>query len=136
MARRAKIVGHATDWIGVAWDVRERRETAHGFELMIGWPADEPRGQGGRGVAVILTVELAQYLLQTRLRDVDLPIGRTPIKRLRRELEIRWSWDDWWSARAADLMDMTLEQFCSRHGCSIGAASQRRARLRDGHDAE
>lgn len=130
MARRAQIVGQATDWSGARWDVREHRPTAHNWNILIGWPHGEPRGQGGRGVATILTVELAQYLATTRPCDVGLPIGRTTVKRLRALLGLRWSWDAWWQARADDLQTMTLEAFCARHGCSIGAASQRRAQLR------
>lgn len=129
MARRASIIGRATDWSGVEWDVRECRATSHGFDLLIGWPRGEPRGRGGRGVSVILTAELTRHLAQARPRDVDLPIGTTAVKRLRSLLDLRWSWDAWWGARADDLRAMTLEAFCSLHGCSIGAASQRRAAL-------
>lgn len=129
MAREARIIGTATDYSGQPWDVRERRPTRHGFEVLIGWPQGEARGQGGRGVAVIPTVELARYLAETRQRDIELPVGLTAVKRLRRELGVRWSWDDWWAARADDLCSMTLEAFCARHGCSIGAASQRRSLL-------
>ncbi len=96
---------------------------------MIGWPHGEPRGQGGRGVAVILTVELARYLIDTRPREIDLPIGLTAAKRLRRVLGVSWSWDDWWQARSGDLLSMTLEAFAARHGCSTGAASQRRKEM-------
>ena len=130
MARRAQIAGQVTDHVGVRWDVRECRPTVHGFDVMVGWPQGEPRGMGGRGVAVIISVELARYLSDTRLRDVDLPIGNTTIKRLRSEVGVSWSWDAWWADRATDLDAMTLERFCALHGCSIGAASQRRAILR------
>lgn len=129
MARHADIIGTATDHAGQVWDVRERRSTQHGFDVLIGWPQGEPRGRGGRGVAVIVSAELAHYLIETRQRDIDLPIGLTAAKRLRHELGVTWSWDAWWAARSADLHSMTLEAFCARHGCSIGAASQRRARL-------
>lgn len=130
MARTAEIIDQATDHEGKPWDVREKRATSHGFDIMIGWPQGEPRGKGGRGVAVILTAELANYISNTRLRDIDLPIGMTAVKRLRRSIGVTWSSDDWWHSKADDLMSMTLEAFCSRHGCSIGAASQRRAALR------
>ncbi|MBU0602723.1 MAG: hypothetical protein KKD25_10035 [Gammaproteobacteria bacterium] len=129
MGRRAEIIGRAADWSGVEWDVRERRPSRHGFDVMIGWPHGEPRGQGGRGVAVILTVELARYLIDTRPREIDLPIGLTAAKRLRRVLGVSWSWDDWWQARSGDLLSMTLEAFAARHGCSTGAASQRRKEM-------
>ena len=131
MARKAEIIGTATDHAAQAWDVRESRPTAHGFDILIGWPQGEPRGKGGRGVAVILTAELARYLAETRQRDIDLPIGLTAAKRLRRELGVSWSWDAWWADRADDLQALTLADFCTRHGCSMGAASQRRAALSD-----
>lgn len=130
MARSAEIIGTATDWLGRGWDVRERRPTAHGFDVLIGWPQDEARGRGTRGVAVVPTPQLAAYLSETRQRDIDLPIGITAAKRLRREIGVSWSWDAWWAARRADLLSMTLEAFAARHGCSIGAASQRRAELK------
>lgn len=131
MARRARIIGRVLDVHGRAWDVREYRPTAHGFGIAVGWPQGEPRGRGGRGVAVVPTQALVEYLTATRLKNTaDLPIGTTAIKRLRRELGIRWDWDAWWAGRRDDLLGLTLERFCARHGCSLGGASQRRAALR------
>ncbi|OGA98129.1 MAG: hypothetical protein A3E79_11775 [Burkholderiales bacterium RIFCSPHIGHO2_12_FULL_61_11] len=127
MGREARIIGTATDANDVVFDVRERRQTKHGWLLYIGWPKGQPRGKGCGGVKVILTIELAQYLTITRPRDVDLPIGNTTVKSLRKLIGLRWSWDDWWSARANDLLTLTLAAFCDKHGCSTGAASQRRA---------
>lgn len=129
MSRKAEIIGTATDWLGGGWDVRERRPTPHGWDILLGWPQDAPRGRGTRGVAVVLTAELAEYLSATRQRDIDLPIGMTAAKRLRREIGVTWSWDAWWAERREDLLSMTLEAFCAKHGCSVGAASQRRAAL-------
>lgn len=129
MARNAQIIGEAVDVWGAVWDVRERRPTEHGFAVEIGWPRDAKRGRGGRGVAVILTEPLARYLTDTRQRDIDLPIGLTAAKRLRAQLGVRWDWDAWWAEREEDLRTLTLEQFAAKHGCSIGAASQRRAAL-------
>jgi hypothetical protein len=130
MARQAQIIGSATDIDGDQWDVRERRPTKHGWPLEIGWPERDQRGRGGRGVAVIITPQLARYLAETRRKDIDLPIGITTIKRIRYDLGLRWSWDEWWTARKEDLLALTLEQFCAKHGCSIGAASQRRRQFR------
>lgn len=112
------------DATGETWLVAEYRQTEHGFCLALGWPM-EMAGPGNP--RVILTLPLIEYLEATRPRDVILPIGRTTIKRLRSDLGLRWSWDAWWAVREADLTTMTLEQFCARHGCSMGAASQRRA---------
>ena len=130
MARKARIIGLAVDVHGQAWDVREYRPTAHGFNIVVGWPHGATRGRGGRGVAVAPTQALAEYLALTRLRDIELPIGGTTIRRLRRELGIHWDWDVWWRSRRDDLLNLTLEQCCTRYGCSIGAASQRRTALR------
>jgi hypothetical protein len=130
MGRCAQIIGQATDWSGVRWDVREARATRHGFDVLIGWRQSAQRGRGGGGVAIIITAELARYLQATRLRDADLPVGDTTIKRLRADVGVRWSWDDWWHHRSDDLAAMTLDAFCVRHGCSVGAASQRRALLK------
>lgn len=127
MGRKAQIIGQATDHAGVCWDVREARHTVHGFAILLGWPRGEPRGRGGRGTATILTAELARYLASTRPRDVLLPLSGTTIGRLRASIGLRWSWDDWWADRAADLHGLTLETFCARHGCSMGAASERRS---------
>lgn len=113
-----------TDLWGEAWLVAEYRETAHDFPIALGWPL---LTDGPGNPRVIMTAELAEYLTATeRLRDVDLPVGRTTIKRLRSELELSFDWDRWWSARSDDLHSMTLEAFCARHRCSMGAASQRR----------
>lgn len=127
----ARIIGHATDVWDTVWDVRERRATKHDWLIEIGWPHGEPRGVGCRGVALILTPALAEYLTATRPRDVVLPICDSSIKRLRAKLGLRWDWDAWWAARAEDLSVMTLERFAERHSCSVGIASQRRAALRE-----
>lgn len=119
-------IGLIRDAIGESYLVVELRPTAHGFDLALGWPEDM---SGPGNPRVILTMPLIEYLTATRPRDVALPISRSTIKKLRNDLSLRWSWDDWWAARADDLGSMTLEAFCARHGCSMGAASQRRRSL-------
>lgn len=121
--RESQAIDHIEDVFGRAWLVRDHRPTGHGFDIATGWP-DEP---GRQGATVIVTPALAEYLTATeRLRDVDLPIGQSTIKRLRASLDLRFDSDAWWAERAADLTSLTLEQFCARHRCSMGAASQRR----------
>ena len=125
--RRDRRLGEVDDVFNEPWIVAEYRPTEHGFDLALGWPAGGER----QGAAVILTAALAEYLTDVeRPRDVRLPIGRSSITRLRSALELRFDWDVWWAARSADLETMTLEAFARRHGCSTGAASQRRAALR------
>lgn len=100
MARVAIIIDHVADAHGKMWDVREKRPTPHGFDVMLGWPVEQPRGQGGGGPRVIITPDLAAYLEAVRLRPaaVDLPIGRTALKRLRAALGHNWLVDNcrWW----------------------------------------
>lgn len=127
--RPDSVIGYIVDVWGGGWDVSERRETAHGWPVLLGWPDHVERGQGGQGAAVIVTAALAEYVTATRPKDMALPLGSTVIKRVRRELGVRWDWDAWWAERAGDLRTMTLEAFASAHGCSIGAASQRRRAL-------
>lgn len=110
------------------WLVSEYRETTHGFRLALGWPV----GMIGPGnPRVVMTVELAEYMLGIeRPRDIALPISRTTVKALRADLGLRFDWDLWWAPRADDLATMTLEAFCTKHRCSMGAASQRRRSLK------
>ena len=42
-------------------------------------------------ISPVLTIELARYLARTRLKDVDLPISRYTVKRLRAARGISWS---------------------------------------------
>ena len=100
MAREATIIGHAQDYKGNSYDVREIRPTPHGFDVLLGWPDSLQRGQGGSGPKVILTTALADFLVATKLAPAEwvLPIGGTTIKRLRRELALNWYRDkgQWW----------------------------------------
>ncbi|GAB7024737.1 hypothetical protein [Salidesulfovibrio brasiliensis] len=131
MARRATIIGQAEDISGEAWDVRESRPTPHGFAVLLGWPHSTQRGQGGGGVRVILTPNLADYLAAHCHHPVgiDLPLSRNAVKRLRKMLDLDWTLDNeqWWHDHKADLLASTLADFCERHGKSLGAASQWRA---------
>jgi hypothetical protein len=127
MSRHAIIIGTCTDISGIEWEIHETRPTPHGFPLHLGWPKGEPRGRGGRGVATILTQPLCDYLQSTpRPRDIILPIRKTAIKRLRSLIGLKWSYAAWWADRTDDLLTLTLEEFCHRHGGATSAASIQR----------
>ena len=100
MARKAQILCHVKDYNGETHAVREIRPTAHGFDVYFGWPATLQRGQGAGGPRIIITPELAKYLFATRLAPgkYDLPVGKTVIKKCRKELELNWFSDraEWW----------------------------------------
>ncbi|MHB9291307.1 hypothetical protein Holit_00381 [Hollandina sp. SP2] len=133
MSRYAIIMYHIRDWQKCLWDVKEERPTVHSWPFLVGWPTDIPRGPGGGAPKVILTKDIKDYLDTMRFQSclIDLPIGDTTIKRLRRELGHNWYKDRpiWWEKRKEDLRTMTLEKFFEKHGCSSGAASQARKKL-------
>ncbi len=136
MARRATIIGETIDINGEGWDVRERRPTLHGFDVLLGWPQKVPRGPGGGSPRVILTEPLACYLAANCHNPlmVNLPIGHSTVKRLRKLLDLNWYTDNdqWWYDRRGDLMSMTLEAFCAKHGKTPSAASHWRKFFRQG----
>ncbi|MCI7403625.1 hypothetical protein [Pyramidobacter sp.] len=131
MARVANIIGEITDYQGRKWDVRERRPTAHGFDVYLGWPHGVPRGKGGSGgPQVILTAELAEYLSAAeniRCKDIDLPFGKTRINKLRAELGISWrkARAEWWASKKDELQTLTLAEFAQKYGVSEAVISLR-----------
>ena len=108
--------------------MREARETPHGWLLLLGWPWGIPRGRGGSGgPRIILTRPLVDHL-EAHRRDpgsVDLPCGRTAIKRLRALLGLNWYVDGeaWWMDRLEDLATLSGVEFAQRHGVSSAAVS-------------
>ena len=119
-----------TDIDGREWVIREVRDTEHLFPVYLGRPVREP---GPAGATVILTRELADYILSHRRDRIDslaLPIGAAVIKTLRSRLGINRQADArrWWDERADDLRTLTLTEFAARHGVSIAAASREHAR--------
>lgn len=134
MGRKARILYVAQDAFGDPWDIREERPTRHGWPLLMGWPHGIPRGPGGAGgPRAILTAPAVAYLESRRLRPagIDLPLGRTAVKRLRRVLGHCWQADTaaWYKARVADLATLTLPEFARRHGGTESAAEAWRLRL-------
>lgn len=129
MARRATVLRHVVDVQGREWAVREERPTEHGWPVLLGWPVEVARGQGGGGPRVIITPELAAYLDAMRLTPaaVHLPLGRTALKRLRAALGVGWREANaaWWAARCLDTT-ATIEDFRAVHGKSAGAVSNHR----------
>jgi hypothetical protein len=135
MARRATIIGQVTDAFGDGWDVRERRQTLHGWDVCLGWPHGQPKGgHGSGGPQVIPTAELVAHLETHRRSNfaaMQLPIGAGAIKRLRRMLGHDRYLDAraWWEERIDDLSDLTLDQFAAKHGRKVGAIESARLSL-------
>lgn len=121
------------DVFGDHWSVSEIRPTAHGWPVYLGRPLLPGGGRPRQGNTVVLTGSLAGYL--ERHRDhpgqVDLPISRSVVNRLRRVLGLNW-YDDrraWWEAHSLDLLTMTLAEFARRHGLTEGAVSLAHKRI-------
>ncbi|MEI8371849.1 MAG: hypothetical protein WCJ35_03335 [Planctomycetota bacterium] len=134
MAKTARIIGKVADVFGDSWDLRERRPTAYGWSVCLGWPHGQPRGRGGTGgPSIIVTRELLGYLESVRETPgtYDLPIGRTAIKRLRRLLGMDWFAENeaWWQERIEELSTMTLQKFAEKYGLSEGAVDLWRLRF-------
>lgn len=116
------------EW-GDEWSVDEERLTTHGWPLMLGRPLLPGGRRPRQGKTTILTPELAAHLRAAadaqRPYDVDLPIHRSVVQRLRKLLGLDW-YDMrrvWWEDRAEDLADLTLAEFGRRHDVTQSAAS-------------
>ena len=80
------------DWYGEDWDVYTERKTKAGIDLCEGWPHGK-NGLDGTGwrYSQILTVELVNYLQQTRYSDAVKMLGicKTQISKFRQKLDIQ-----------------------------------------------
>ncbi|ARL36016.1 hypothetical protein BOC49_06890 [Burkholderia pseudomallei] len=99
-----------------------------------GLPSGEVKGRGGSGrPQVILTLELASYLLalRTRIDHIKLPMSQPTIKRLRARLGLNSRTDraDWWQAHLADLQVLAPKQFAEKYLMSPSAVYSARSRL-------
>jgi hypothetical protein len=135
MRRNPKILGQVRDVEGSLWDVREIRDTKHGFDLLFGSP--EPRLGSYRGglPRLIATKPLVEYWKANRTRHdgtlFDLPAGRTTLKRLRRHLGFDYHDDlsEFWQERIEDLKTMSAREFAARHHVDLQVVFETRLRL-------
>ncbi len=135
MKRQAKILGQVRDVEGSLWDVRQIRDTKHGFDLLFGSP--EPRLGSYRGglPRLIATQPLIDFWEANRTkRDgvlFDLPAGRTTLKRVRRHLGFH-NLDDiseFWKERIEDLEALSAREFAIRHEVDIQVVFDTRRKL-------
>jgi hypothetical protein len=135
MTRKAAILGHVRDVEGGLWDVRDIRDTRHGFDLLFGSP--DPRLGSYRGglPRLIATQPLIDFWEANRTkRDgvlFDLPAGRTTLKRVRRHLGFH-NLDDiseFWKERIEDLEALSAREFAIRHEVDIQVVFDTRRKL-------
>lgn len=132
MARVAVIHCVLTDVFGDDWDAKPPIETAHSWGVYKGWPHGWPRGRGGvGGPRWIVTEPLAEYLEATRVKDIDLPIGTTPVKRMRQWIGLHWQDErkSWWENHIVELASISNAEFARRYDVLESSVSVFRAKL-------
>jgi hypothetical protein len=135
MKRKPSILGQVRDVEGVLWDVRQIRDTKHGFDLLFGSP--EPRLGSYRGglPRPIATQPLVDFWEANRtIRDgvlFDLPAGRTTLKRVRHRLGFHYldDFSDFWKERLEDLETLSAREFAIRHKVDIEVVFDTRRKL-------
>lgn len=133
--RNPKILGQVRDVEGSVWDVRQIRDTKHGFDLLFGSP--EPRLGSYRGglPRLIATKPLIDFWEANKTkRDgvlFDLPAGRTTLKRVRHRLGFDYNRDnfEFWKDRIEDLETLSAREFGIRHKVAIAVVFETRNKL-------
>ncbi len=128
------VVGQVRDVDGILWDVRDVRTTKHGFDLLFGSPA-EHHGTGFGLPRLIATQPLYDYWDANRTNHrgviLDLPAGRTTMKRVRRRLGFNYFDDlsDFWRERIEDLQQLSPREFAARHNVNVDVVVETRMKL-------
>ena len=133
MKRRA-ILGHVRDVEGSVWDVRDIRDTKHGFDLLFGSPQRRGIYRGGLP-RLIATRDLVKFWEANKTRRdgtlFDLPAGRTTLKRLRSHLGFNNLEDlaQFWQERIEDLRELSAREFAAKHNVDIDVVFDTRNKL-------
>jgi hypothetical protein len=130
-----KILVTLTDVEGSVWDVRQIRDTKHGFDLLFGSPASHLEAYRGGLPRLIATQPLYDFWMANRTKHngamFDLPAGRTTLKRVRRRLGFNY-WDDisdFFKERIEDLQSLSAREFAARHKVDISVVFDTRRKL-------
>ena len=133
--RDAKILGQVRDVEGSVWDVRQIRDTKHGFDLLFGSPEPRLGSYGGGLPRLIATQPLVDYWEANRTRHdgvlFDLPARRTTLKRVRRRLGFNYHDDlsEFWRERIEDLQTLSAREFARRHKVDVAVVFETRTKL-------
>lgn len=129
------IVGQVKDVDGTLWDVRDVRNTNHGFDLLFGTPAHNHGSYRGGLPRLIATSALLDFWDANRTKGhgflFDLPAGRTTLKRVRRRLGFNQRHDviEFWTDRIEDLASLPMSEFAARHGVGLSLAFDWRQKM-------
>jgi len=129
------VCGEVTDVNGDWWDVRDVRDTRHGFDLCFGTPARDHGAYHGGLPRLIATKPLWDFWDANRTQGngllYDLPAGRTTLKRVRARLGFNFVDDrrEFWMERVEDLDALPAREFAARHGVGAKVATNWRAMI-------
>jgi hypothetical protein len=135
MKRNPKILGQVRDVEGSLWDVRQIRDTKHGFDLLFGSPEARLGSYKGGLPRLIATRELIDFWEANRTKHdgvlYDLPAGRTTLKRVRHRFGFNYLDDlsEFWVERIEDLETLSAREFAMRHKVDIGVVFETRRKL-------
>jgi hypothetical protein len=131
---KATIVGQVRDVDGRLWNVRQIRETKHGFNLLYGSP-EALAGYWGGPARLIATQPLIDFWEANRTQHdgvlFDLPAGRTTLKRVRYRFGFNYLKDlsAFWMQRIEDLEELSAREFARKHNVDFHVASETRRKL-------
>jgi hypothetical protein len=135
MKRKSTILGQVRDVEGGLWDVRQIRDTKHGFDLLFGSPAPRLGSYRGGLPRLIATRPLIDFWEANRTKHdgvlYDLPAGRTTLKRMRHRFGFHYLDDlsQFWKDRIEDLETLSAREFAMRHKVDVEVAIDTRRRL-------
>ncbi len=133
--RKYPVLGQVRDVEGGLWDVREIRDTKHGFDLLFGSPVSRVGHDVGGLPRLIATKPLQEFweAHKTKYGGVifDLPAGRTTLKRVRRRLGFNYLKDQskFWKERIHDLKTLSAREFAARHGVDVQVVFDTRTKV-------
>ncbi len=129
------VCGEVKDVDGTLWDVRDVRDTRHGFDLCFGTPAGDHGAFRGGLPRLIATEPLRDFWEANQIKGhgflFDLPAGRTTLKRVRRRLGFNQRDDtrDFFADRVGELESLPVREFAARHGVARAVACDWRRRI-------
>jgi hypothetical protein len=129
------ICGEVKDVDGTLWDVRDVRDTRHGFDLCFGTAANDHGAFRGGPPRLIATEALRDFWEANSIKGhgflYDLPAGRTTLKRVRKRLGFNQREDtrDFFADHAEDLESLSVREFAARHGIAREVACDWRRRI-------
>lgn len=133
--RNPKILGQVRDVEGSLWDVRQIRDTKHGFDLLFGSPDSHLGSYRGGLPRLIATKPLMDFWEANKTQHdgvlYDLPAGRTTLKRVRHRFGFNYLNDlsAFWMERIEDLEELSAREFAMRHKVDIQVVFPTRRRL-------